>query len=602
MRILEVSAEAFGPLHGAKLRLAPGLTVVCGNNESGKSSWHAASYAALCGRRRGKGAPSREERRFATLRRPWGGQAWSVSCQLELDDGRRVELRHDLDGLVDCRATELARGRDVSAEIIYDGTPDGSRWLGLTRRSFAATACVDQAELLGVLAAAGELQTELQRAAATAGTDSTASAALEALHGYRRLHVGPDRAGSNRPLRRAQVAAAEAETALAEARRAHAEHLVLLGRREEAVTAAGAAAAERATAQQSVATAELLVDEARSAVAADEAAEAEAAAAHTRAVTASAGGAGSWLRPVGIAVVTAGVLLVALRQPLLGLAGVVAGASLIAGSALPWRRVRSGNAGQLAASAGSVAAAEQRLRLARQRLDQTRGWSVQAESAAAACRGRLEVARDRETEACSSAAQIQGAVEERQRSLPSVTEAEEALAAARAELARVRDLDAILSTTVGFLEQAKERAHLTIAPQLAGTLCRWLPELTAGRYLRALVDPETLEVKVASATGAWRPAGQLSVGTAEQVYLLLRVALAEHLSGEGVSCPLLLDDVTVQADPERTEAILAMCKALAEEGRQIVLFTQESAVCEWAERELRPPQHRVQQLDPVPVG
>ena len=56
MRIESVTAHAFGPLAGQTLELAPGMTVVTGLNESGKSSWHAAFYSALCGRRRGPGA------------------------------------------------------------------------------------------------------------------------------------------------------------------------------------------------------------------------------------------------------------------------------------------------------------------------------------------------------------------------------------------------------------------------------------------------------------------------------------------------------------------------------------------------------------------
>jgi len=42
MRVTHVVARAFGPFHGERLELAPGMTVVTGPNESGKSSWHAA--------------------------------------------------------------------------------------------------------------------------------------------------------------------------------------------------------------------------------------------------------------------------------------------------------------------------------------------------------------------------------------------------------------------------------------------------------------------------------------------------------------------------------------------------------------------------------
>jgi len=51
MRIRLVRTHAFGALRDDTLSFADGLTVVYGPNEAGKSTWHAAALAALCGRR-----------------------------------------------------------------------------------------------------------------------------------------------------------------------------------------------------------------------------------------------------------------------------------------------------------------------------------------------------------------------------------------------------------------------------------------------------------------------------------------------------------------------------------------------------------------------
>ena len=166
MRITSVTAGAFGPLEGQKLELAPGLTVIVGRNESAKSSWHAAIYAGLCGRRRGRGAATLADRRFADLHRPWDGDAWLAEVDVVLDDGRTIQVRQDLAGKVDSRAVDLEFGRDVSDEIMNDGSPDGAKWLGLDRDSFLATACINQAALLEVLRSASALQEYLGRAAA----------------------------------------------------------------------------------------------------------------------------------------------------------------------------------------------------------------------------------------------------------------------------------------------------------------------------------------------------------------------------------------------------------------------------------------------------
>ena len=229
MRIKSVKAHAFGPFVNERLELAPGMTVIHGPNESGKSSWHAALYAGLCGVKRGRGRGTREEQDFRDRHQPWVGDAWEVSAIVQLADGRRVEIHHDLDGKVDCWAHDADLGRDYSSEIIHEGAPDGAGWLGLDRRSFLSTACVRQADIQSVKEKerAGALQNELQRAAATAGTASTASAALKRLEDFRRENVGLDRANSTRPLRTAKNRYERARQQLEEASEAHAKYLAL---------------------------------------------------------------------------------------------------------------------------------------------------------------------------------------------------------------------------------------------------------------------------------------------------------------------------------------------------------------------------------------
>ena len=99
------------------------------------------------------GGASAEDRRFRDRHRPWdAGGAWAVSAVVALEDGRRVELRQDLATKIDCRASDADRaGRDYTNEILHDGAPDGSRWLGLNRKTFVAASSVRQAQILGLL-------------------------------------------------------------------------------------------------------------------------------------------------------------------------------------------------------------------------------------------------------------------------------------------------------------------------------------------------------------------------------------------------------------------------------------------------------------------
>ena len=70
MRFERVRAISFGPLHDATLEFKPGFNLIYGPNEAGKSSWHAAIYAGLCGMRRGKGRLSRDDEEFGARHRP----------------------------------------------------------------------------------------------------------------------------------------------------------------------------------------------------------------------------------------------------------------------------------------------------------------------------------------------------------------------------------------------------------------------------------------------------------------------------------------------------------------------------------------------------
>ena len=188
-----------------------------------------------------------------------------------------------------------------------------------------------------------------------------------------------------------------------------------------------------------------------------------------------------------------------------------------------------------------------------------------------------------------------------QRTITPVAEAEERAATAAAELSRVRDLDRVLSLTRDFLSHAQDRVNRAIAPRLAAAVGRDIAAVTAGRYREAIVDPTTLEVQVRDPSGRLRDAGRLSFGTTEQVYLLLRVALAEHLVRGGESCPLLLDDVTVHADAERTREIMELLLGVAQR-HQVVVFSQQEQVRQWAAERLDDPRHALRELTPVHYG
>ncbi len=107
-------------------------------------------------------------------------------------------------------------------------------------------------------------------------------------------------------------------------------------------------------------------------------------------------------------------------------------------------------------------------------------------------------------------------------------------------------------------------------------------------------------MKVSGEGGGWRSAGLISHGTSEQVYLLLRVAMAKHLTRGSEVSPLILDDVFVQSDSGRTVAFLDLLHELSSE-RQVILFSQEQEALSWARERLHEPTDRLVELSPASI-
>ena len=74
---------------------------------------------------------------------------------------------------------------------------------------------------------------------------------------------------------------------------------------------------------------------------------------------------------------------------------------------------------------------------------------------------------------------------------------------------------------------------------------------------------------------AERPLSYLSQGTADQLYLALRLALADLLLPQPDACPLILDDAFLTFDDGRLALALEVIQELAQ-SRQVLLFTCQS--------------------------
>lgn len=102
--------------------------------------------------------------------------------------------------------------------------------------------------------------------------------------------------------------------------------------------------------------------------------------------------------------------------------------------------------------------------------------------------------------------------------------------------------------------------------------------ITEGAYTDVKLD-EQLNIKVRK-DGKYLGAEFLSTGTLEQIYLAVRLAVAEEMSHAGM--PLLLDDIFGAYDDERLEMVL---QCLAEyKAEQVIIFTASDRLADALDR------------------
>ncbi len=181
-----------------------------------------------------------------------------------------------------------------------------------------------------------------------------------------------------------------------------------------------------------------------------------------------------------------------------------------------------------------------------------------------------------------------------------VAAAEARVSEAKAELQRVERLADTLNITRAFLESAAENAHRLLAPKLSAEMSPWVTRVTNGRYQEVQVDPSDLSVTLVTAAHDRRDARLVSRGTTEQIYLVLRLVLAQVLSADHETCPMLLDDPTVHADTIRKKEILDYLLAASEE-HQVIVFSQEQEVLDWARKQPAGAVRLIELADPQPA-
>ncbi|MCP4169638.1 MAG: AAA family ATPase [Fuerstiella sp.] len=140
----------------------------------------------------------------------------------------------------------------------------------------------------------------------------------------------------------------------------------------------------------------------------------------------------------------------------------------------------------------------------------------------------------------------------------------------------------IYSTAEDWLAlQIEEEAVLTMRRRFEkdnisntlATASSYMHRISSGRYHRIWGPLGENFLCVDDEYGRTFRVEQLSGGTREQLFLAIRFALVREFSRRGVELPVVMDDLFVNFDEERTVAAVECLMEVAGEGQQILFFT-----------------------------
>lgn len=626
----------FGTLDGEQLRLDTGLNIIYAPNESGKSTWCAFLRAMLYGidtSRRARAGFVPDKQKYA----PWSGKPMAGELELE-QDGRRITIRRwtETPGAPLRGFSAVYTGTDIPVPGLT-ATDAGEQLTGVSAEVFQRSAFIGQGGL--VVTGTPELERRIS-AIVTSGEEASsyteADAQLRAWLRRRRSgqhgalpELEQRIADTETQLHRLERNAQEQAACADELRQTESELQTVTDQmnaarqrqRRAALSSMGEEKSNLRTLEQALEQARRDAAAKRTALEqthfgvqtpdeAGETAERDAQQAESLAGTAAHGGKPYfWIAALVLAALCA-VLGYLVAQPLYYAAIALAALALVlliaASSGKKRAQQASAALGKLLRSYG-VQDADGIYYQAEVHRAAYRACAaaMQAEQKAAAA---LEDAREHQCETHERLLQSldfesgtgeAAALYQRRSALESVrtrlrTQQAQltgaalaigdpmALRSEHAQLLEQRDAlerqYAALALAIETLGRADAELQSRFSPQLAQKAADYMDYLTNGRY-DELVLARDLSAKARSADDPTpRDTAYLSAGTADLLYLSVRLALCELTCPTDDPCPLVLDDTLVNFDDARAGRAMALFREIAQH-RQVILFTCHGRDC-----------------------
>lgn len=148
----------------------------------------------------------------------------------------------------------------------------------------------------------------------------------------------------------------------------------------------------------------------------------------------------------------------------------------------------------------------------------------------------------------------------------------------RAALRQLAEQYAVTALTAELIGRTRRIYEQEKQPQVMLLASSYFEQLTGGEYRRVVMTLGHKQLKAEHKDAGLLDSGLLSRGTAEQLYLAIRLALAETMT-QKYPLPLLFDDLFVNFDEQRLHAALALLGEISA-SRQVVMMTCHRHVAE----------------------
>jgi uncharacterized protein YhaN len=163
------------------------------------------------------------------------------------------------------------------------------------------------------------------------------------------------------------------------------------------------------------------------------------------------------------------------------------------------------------------------------------------------------------------------------------------------EYARLKVASLILRRSIDHYRQENQNPVLKLAE-------KFFCQLTCGEYqsLKVDYDAKGKSILFAVRSGdspADVPSPAMSSGTADALYLALRLASLSHQLSHGTTIPLIVDDCLIQLDDRRSIAAMRAFSELSEQ-TQVIMLTHHRHLIELADQNLQPGDYHVHRLVP----